>query len=460
MKRSSWLVVFAAVVGLVLLGCGGESMKNPVGAPSGLSGGGLRAAKPVARAESLGPASDLTLASGSGCAVGGVGLFTQPGRMTVNVPAGAAVRQALLYWEGQHSAPDNGDNTIRLNGVEITGDVVGGPTLFFLAYDGEHYTTSYRADITGLGMVGPGMNTFAVDGLSFGFDPPRNNGAGMFVIYDDGSGLHDIQVMDGNDCAYRYFAPPLDATVPQTFTFAPASASRMANLSLFVGSVSDGRPRPNAIDITTGGVTTRLVNALSSAQGLEWDALTLPFTVPAGASDLTVQLFSHDDGSGNQPASLTWVTVTLCLPLEQQPPPPPPPSLMGRMTGGGSVFTADGMRVTHGFELHCDYTDLPNNLEVNWKGNRFHMETLTSATCTDDPTIAPDPPPAGFDTYHGTGAGRYNGASGATAEWTFTDAGEPGKYDHAEITIKDADGNVVLYVSGYLHFGNHQAHRK
>jgi hypothetical protein len=27
----------------------------------------------------------------------------------------------------------------------------------------------------------------------------------------------------------------------------------------------------------------------------------------------------------------------------------------GRMTGGGSILTEDGMRVTHGFELYCQY---------------------------------------------------------------------------------------------------------
>ena len=65
----------------------------------------------------------------------------------------------------------------------------------------------------------------------------------------------------------------------------------------------------------------------------------------------------------------------------------PPPSLEGRMTGGGSVFTAGGARVTHGFELHCDTLDVPNRLEINWPGHRFHLESLISATCSLDPSI-------------------------------------------------------------------------
>jgi len=148
------------------------------------------------------------------------------------------------------------------------------------------------------------------------------------------------------------------------------------------------------------------------------------------------------------------------VPPTATPVPPtatPVPGGRGRMTGGGSIGNT-GAR--HGFELHCNAATLPNRLEVNWgKGNKFHLESLTSASCTDDPGIVPNPPAAGFDTYTGKGGGRYNGAAGATAEWTFTDAGEPGKNDTATITIKDAGSNIVLSVSGKLQNGNQQAHK-
>jgi len=127
----------------------------------------------------------------------------------------------------------------------------------------------------------------------------------------------------------------------------------------------------------------------------------------------------------------------------------------GYMTGGGSVFTAGGMRVTHGFDLNC-YSGA-GSLQVNFGGNRFHLESLTQATCLDDPAIAPSGA-AGFDTYQGKGVGRFNGFSDHTAEWRFTDAGEPGRNDTAEIVIRDPASNVVLSVSGNLRNGNHQAH--
>lgn len=143
--------------------------------------------------------------------------------------------------------------------------------------------------------------------------------------------------------------------------------------------------------------------------------------------------------------------------------------ISGRMTGGGSVFRMeDGVRVTRGFEIHCDPTDLPNNLEVNWPGgNKFHLTSLTTAVCTDDPDIIQDPPPAPFDTFVGTGVGRHNGVDGCTIQFTFVDAGEPAAQpsgpanavDTAEIIISPGGSCTgSLTVSGPITFGNLQAH--
>lgn len=138
------------------------------------------------------------------------------------------------------------------------------------------------------------------------------------------------------------------------------------------------------------------------------------------------------------------------------------------MTGGGSVFDTNGgevtwgdQRVTHGFELHCD--GRPNNLEINFHGQdtKFKLTSLTSAICIDSPGIDPNPPGASFDTYIGSGTGRYgagNGAPGFCANWIFTDAGEPGTADTATIEITDCAGTTVASVSGPLLKGNHQAH--
>lgn len=130
-----------------------------------------------------------------------------------------------------------------------------------------------------------------------------------------------------------------------------------------------------------------------------------------------------------------------------------------RMTGGGSI-TAQGLTVTHGFTSGCTAAPgMPASLQVNWgKGNKFHLTELDAASCSNDPTISEGQPAAGFDTSQGSGSGRYNGMAGASAEWTITDAGEPGTNDRFAIKIKDASGNVVLDRQGALTKGNNQAH--
>jgi hypothetical protein len=130
----------------------------------------------------------------------------------------------------------------------------------------------------------------------------------------------------------------------------------------------------------------------------------------------------------------------------------------GRMTGGGSVFTEDGMRVTHGFELHCDIDAGPNNLQVNFDRNSFHLEQVTAVNCYDDPRLDPLPRPAPFDSLVGEGIGRFNGQSGYRIWFKLTDAGEPGTSDFAQLEIRDPEGRLVLFVAGNLHNGNQQAH--
>ncbi|HJU42374.1 MAG TPA: hypothetical protein VJ691_06145 [Vicinamibacterales bacterium] len=128
----------------------------------------------------------------------------------------------------------------------------------------------------------------------------------------------------------------------------------------------------------------------------------------------------------------------------------------GTFTGGGSITSLVFGKVTHGFELNCDKREGPNSLEVNWNGNKFHLEVLEEAKCVDTSGIEPEQPGAKFDTYIGKGSGRCNGGA-ATATWNFKDAGEPGKgMDTAEITIT---GSCSLVVAGTLEpGGNHQAH--
>jgi hypothetical protein len=260
----------------------------------------------------------IPIAAGSGIVIGGTGLTTQPGTIDLNVPG--TVMQALLYWSGgDPTDPFEGDDTIIVNGGDVTGELIGGPTPFY----GSYQFLAFRADITP--MVSTGPNSFTIEGMDFDPAGNENNGAGLLVIYDDGTQA-DIAVRDGLDMAFFDFSPTLDATVPQTFNYTAAGNSRVANLVVFAGSV--GASRPNEIKVTIEGVDQSFFNEMSSTDGPLWDSISLPITIPAGADDLTVELISTESRNPLG-ASMSWVTGALSVPFEEEPPPE-----SCRVTGG------------------------------------------------------------------------------------------------------------------------------
>ena len=133
------------------------------------------------------------------------------------------------------------------------------------------------------------------------------------------------------------------------------------------------------------------------------------------------------------------------------------------MTGGGNEPTTTGQTVTfnggtqqgatQGLLLHCNAASQPNNLQVNWANNSFHLQQLVSATCSND-GMSPQPPPAGFDVIQGSGTGKCNKLA-ATVNFKFTDHGEPGTNDTVEIHVT---GGCTLDVIGNLQGGDIQAH--
>ena len=129
--------------------------------------------------EILGPPS-ISIANGTDVLLGGVGLFggkgvLAPGDIVIEVPAGASVEQVIIYWAGRSSVPTvpPATTTLDVDGFTVTGDIIGGPTLFTSPGD---FIATYRADITSLGLVGPGLNVIPISGPPFLND--HTNGAG------------------------------------------------------------------------------------------------------------------------------------------------------------------------------------------------------------------------------------------------------------------------------------------
>lgn len=134
------------------------------------------------------------------------------------------------------------------------------------------------------------------------------------------------------------------------------------------------------------------------------------------------------------------------------------PCATGRFTGGGFQVISDGgveVKVTRGFEVHCDNL-LTNNFEVNWAGgNNFHMDknALQNVVCTRP--VDPVPPEAPVSRITASSSGQCNGAP-ATLSFILEDHGEPGSNDRAELIISGACSlNLTLR---NLDGGNIQAH--
>jgi hypothetical protein len=278
------------------------------------------------------------IAGGTGIVAAGTGMQAFPNlasSFTVAVPAGATVRQVLLYWEGHFSSRSgttDGDSSVSVNGLPVNGKRIGGRTTFFHQNMGafgdqaERYAT-YRADISALGLVGPGASTLTINDMLFASNLPSgfpftqgNDGVGVIVVYDDGSTAATIGVRDGLDLAYHAFAPPLDTTVPQTFSFAASAGPRTANLATLAGDVAPALRDQLAITFAPVGAPIVLDDPWRSLQGGLWDALNSAVVIPAGATSMTVQALSA--GSGGDPASFAWDAAALSVPA----PPSPAPS--------------------------------------------------------------------------------------------------------------------------------------
>jgi hypothetical protein len=249
---------------------------------------------------------------------------TQPGLISLNVPG--TVQQALLYWGGAATADTLSDNTLLVDGVEVVGQPIGGPAYFYTAFGRNFYFSNFRADITP--MVASGLNLFSIEGMDNkdADGHGENNGAGILVIYDDGT-ISEIGLVDGTDMAFAGFPEPRQTTVPQTFFFTPDTVDRVAELALFAGSV--GSPlvefRSSTIRLSTDlGPLADIYNLLGSNDGNQWDSHLVPVTIPAGASQLTVQILSGDDNTTSGfPASLDWIAAGLTIEPPISPTPTP-----------------------------------------------------------------------------------------------------------------------------------------
>ena len=286
----------------------------------------------------------ITISPGSGIVAAGVGMVNKSssssqadwaGDISVYVPHGAEIQQVLLYWEGR-GAPSANNIEVRKRLPEEAGWILLSATnpvtdrvLIGQAFSANSY--AYRADVTNLTLVEPGHSRFSVKGLDFS---TNNDGAGVIVIFQEGSGEAQVQLVDGNDFAYAGFsASDLKTTVAQEFEFASSSIDRIATLSMHfssvAGTISGGNFRTSSIRVTfdesTGNLTEQTIfydNLLNSWDVEEWDSLNIDIVIPAGVTSLTVEPISPPDDICPPitpwAASFNWIVAALSVPEPEE----------------------------------------------------------------------------------------------------------------------------------------------
>jgi hypothetical protein len=270
---------------------------------------------------------------GQGLAVSEGGVGTQgmgSGSRSFNVNIGGTVQAALLYWAGRdRPCPQSGgacvipfqpykDQVIKLDGVPITGTVIGTEGQPVSA-SGPINNIGYLADVTSLVQAkGTGLQTFTVQDGNTASNLFRWNGVGLVVIYTDAAdaGTYRIILFDGLDFAYGADPTPgaTQVTDPITFNHGSDVAARVARLHIFAGDAELGRP--DRIDISNNA---SVVNGLDASSGVLWDSDDLVVNIPAGVSSTTAQLFSAP--ANMNPDSMLWTAGVLRLPVPVAPPP-------------------------------------------------------------------------------------------------------------------------------------------
>src|SRR5690606_39503779 len=282
-----------------------------------------------------------------------------------NVRAGATVDQVLLYWEAGDNDGDVDDELV-VNGMPAQGTLVGTSGVNTIA-------STFRADITALGVVAAGANSIDISGFDDAVD--NRDGASIVVIFDDGSGLDEISFRDGADFAWLETPiPPGNQdgreTVEQTFTFAAADFDRTVPLTLMVGDTNPDRPDQLIIKVD-GAEVFNECNFFVGLSGPQWSNRVVDVNVPMGATSLSVQIFSGCNGMGPNPESLVWIFAGISVDT--------PPD-----EGDGCTFTIGGYK---NIKKHLDRWQIDPNTAFPFNPSQSYIQVLNT-------------PPAGGDAWY------------------------------------------------------------
>jgi hypothetical protein len=192
---------------------------------------------------------------------GGVGLRgrTQGNISISDIPAGATVAQALLYWGMLDNGEDPLLKRLTFNGNAVTGTRIGtGPDTCW----GLSNSFTYRADVT---RFVSGNGVYTLDQVATG-GAILADGASLVVIYQkSGSPLRQVVILDGD-----VVLPPIQNATARISNFSP-SKPVSAKTTFIVG---DGQAFPASISFTGNAGTAVLGTSFPGSDGPYWDTNT------------------------------------------------------------------------------------------------------------------------------------------------------------------------------------------
>ena len=262
----------------------------------------------------------------------GVGLRnTTGGNITLsNIPAGASIQNAYLYWGMLDSGEDASLANLNFNGTPLLGTRIGkGPDTCW----GRTNSFSYRADVTSL-VTGNG--TFSVTGVANG-GAILAEGASLVVVYQLlGSPFKTVMLADGN------VVFPAVANGTASFAGFSATGPVTATTTFMVG---DGQAQQFNIFTPasfTGSLgTLHFPGLFSSNNGPLWDTDTFDVSSVVGAG-------SSSDSAGIQLAGdcLLWTAQAFSVSSAKPAPSPATATVVKANKDGDTAINPRGLAPT------------------------------------------------------------------------------------------------------------------
>lgn len=196
-----------------------------------------------------------------------------------NIPIGASIHKAYLYW----SFLDNGllvsEQNLVFNGIPVLGTEIGngGDTCW-----NKTYSRAFRADITPL-ITGNG--TYVLTGI-VNQSPLLAQGASLVVVYADGNGVsRTVIIQDGNGVINNgniHLATTIDGFI------ASDTGSGVSAKTTFI--VGDGQDFTDTKIFTAGLGTLTLFNTLNGSDGGLWDTDTYDVSSYVASGDTSASI--------------------------------------------------------------------------------------------------------------------------------------------------------------------------